>query len=189
MRDFGLNNHNGIERGVIKSIQTGTMDLNNLTSQTATITAVDINNSMLIFNGVVATTDGANNDDRAFCYNITLTNATTVTGAINLASALSRIISFTVLEFYPGIIKSIQRGTITTGAGSNIQTSTITTVNVNKSICSFLGVTTSYSNNTGSMFANRHHCSMVLTNSTTVTLTTGGNDSQRTGSYEIIEYY
>jgi len=164
------------KRSPIKSIQYGTVTLNNQTSNTATITSVDPNNALILFLGsTYAATTAESNIDFA---RITLTNATTVTANQNTAIANNTIVSFLVVEFYPGILKSVQRGTM-----SVTTTSTITAVDTTKAVLFYLGQSTS-----GSPFDALQLSRITLTNATTIT-GTGGVGTNGTISWQVAEFY
>jgi hypothetical protein len=83
------------------------------------------------------------------------------------------------------VIKSIQTGTISfVGANVISGTATITAVTVAKSVCIFNGQTRPG--------GNTFMCSMTLTNTTTVTFSTQGDNGSSytaTGAYTVVEFY
>lgn len=170
---------NGAWPGV-KSIQRGTITINGAASNTATITAVDTANSVLRLLGFTVQT--AVNDDHAFA-RVSLTNATTVTAQCAVAPGTNVIVSYEVIEFYPGAIKSIQRGTIAL-AGATPVTATITSVDTTKAELRSLG----FSSSNGAP-SSTVQTSLVLTNATTVTASSVGTGANQTVSYEVVEYY
>ena len=91
----------------------------------------------------------------------------------------------TLSQFAGGGVKSVQRGTITILSSVNIGTATISSVNVNKTMINFLGLT----ENT-IVSSNNYLARIELTNATTVTATrvsAGGGTT--IVSYEVIEFY
>ncbi len=137
-------------RSLVKSIQRGVT----AGSAASTINAVVMANSRLRYLG-----HQNNNDTQDIDYAlITFTNSTTITPSTNTAGGLVGV-SFEVIEYWPGVIKSIQRGTI-----SKNTTATITAVDVNKSELDYLGGTT-----TDASLGDFGHVYLNLTNSTTVT--------------------
>ena len=82
--------------GGIKSVQRGTITLPGVSSNTATITSVDTNKSMLNFLGVTESTSLTTNNALV---RIALTNATTVTATRSTSTGTS-IVSYEVIEFY-----------------------------------------------------------------------------------------
>ena len=146
------------QSSLIRSVQYGTITFTNLTG-TATINAVNTANSVVCYLGF-STTDtttslGRNNND------VRLTNSTTVTGSGDDNVAL-KTVSFCVLEYAPGVVKSIQTGVISiTGGSSN--TATITAVNVNKTSLVWGNQNTNGPTNDGC------YSRSTLTNATTIT--------------------
>ncbi len=158
---------------IIKSIQQGSIDLNNVTSNTATITAVNLSNAVL-FSNAFNTAYGASQSDIVFP-SITLTNATTVTAIRTTGNATAMPVLFTVLEFQPGIVKSVQYGN--TGSST-----TITTVDPNKAIALPLGqVSTLVGTVVGTEFR-----SLKLNNATSVTVAGAGGGAV---SFVVVEFY
>lgn len=163
----------------IKSIQRGTIVVANAAStNTAAITAVDTNNAILRHLGsTIGGTDHTDSDIR-----LDLTNGTTIT-ATRAGTSGAVTVSYEIVEFYPGVIKSIQRGTITTnGVASN--TATITSVDTTKAECHMLG----YSDNATASSANSM-TRLALTNATTVTVTCGSSAALQNTNYQVVEYY
>jgi hypothetical protein len=158
----------------IRSIQRGTIAIAaGATSNTATISAVDEANTRLVFLGVNSTGEGV---AREVCCRVALTNATTVTATVNTTGANNRTVSYEVIEYFPGAIRSVQRGSAT-GA-----TATISAVNTNKATLDFLGSTT----NSGGADASESVASAVLTNATTVTVTASGTFAV---GYQVVEWF
>jgi hypothetical protein len=123
---------------LIKSIQRGTVSFANVSSGTATIAAVDTANSIVTFGG-----SGNTNSASAWSYElpfVELTNATTVTATRNATTEAATMYStYEVIEFLPGVIKSLQRGLLTVnGAGTN--TATVTAVQTAKASLTLLGI-------------------------------------------------
>lgn len=89
----------------------------------------------------------------------------------------------TLSQFTGGGIKSVQRGTILISGVANA-TATITSVNINKSMVSFLGFAES------TFFTdNRAVPYIALTNATTVTAIRSSSSGATVVSYEVIEFY
>lgn len=145
----------------MKSIQYGTVTLTNLTTATATINAVDMANSVLIFTGMVSAvqTTGA-----VGAAKLIFTNSTTITADRTTSSANTHVMAFCVVEFAPGVVR-VQRDTIALAAATS-GTKTIASVNTSKTFLSWLGQTT-----TDVAFAGIAPCvsRIDLTNATTVT--------------------
>lgn len=163
---------------LIKSVQTGTITIAAAgTSNTTTITTVIPDNSVVIFGGCTPT--GNDIPNAAFC-RVDLTNATTVTASRAVASGNGNDVIYTVVEYWPGVLRSVQRSTIVVTT-----TATITAVNTAKAYVSSLGFTT-----TQATSVDAEHFQLprvVLTNSTTVTGTAGAVNA--TIGFEVVEFF
>ena len=84
-------------QSVIKSIQRGTITVTG-TSNTATITAVDVDKSVVLWGGNNFQHATAH-DERAWNINLVLTNSTTVTADRGPQTIDSCIVPFQVLEY------------------------------------------------------------------------------------------
>lgn len=89
----------------------------------------------------------------------------------------------TLSQFAGGGVKSVQRGTITILSSVNIGTATISSVNVNKTMINFLGL----SENSSST-ANNYLARIELTNATTITAIRISSSGTTAVSYEVIEF-
>lgn len=165
--------------GGIKSIQRGTVTLTGVGSNTATITAVDPTNSILRWLGASHST-GTTTDGLA---RIDLTNATTVT-ATRQGTGGNLVVSFEVIEYYPGVIKSVQRGTITLATVTS-NTATITSVDTTKATLEMLGWNTNDTANNPTNWDVR----IVLTNATTITGTMGTASATVGLGYQVVEWF
>lgn len=173
----------------IKSIQRGTIVLSGagadgvVETNTATITSVDMNNAFVRFLG----SSGANTSYGNFC-RVELTNATTVTASH--FNHLSTTVSYEVIEFYPGVIKSIQRGTIAIANGGVLtNTATITSVTTTQACIEDSGIepTTDAGATT---YQEEYVYTLVLTNATTVTATRGlGTAAAVKIGFTVVEFY
>jgi hypothetical protein len=84
---------------VIKqATQRGTITLNNVTSNTATITNTNINKTICNYVGFNCAATVQLRSERLA---LTLTNATTITATVNFAQASNHIISYETIEFIP----------------------------------------------------------------------------------------
>ena len=169
-----------------KSIQAGTVTISGENSTgTATISSVDVNNSILIYGGVLVGSEAHYEAGSR----ITLTNATTITATRKrFSGSYNTITSYTVIEFYPGTIKSIQRGYVFIDGNGGAETSatdTITAVDVNKAFVMSLGW---YGDSTDDDTETSTH--LVLTNSTTVTATVAvATTDDCYHQYQVVEFY
>ena len=125
---------------LIRSVQTGVIAVGaGTTSQTATIVAVTPENCVLFF--TQTTQAGTGSDQRNAWVGITLTNSTTVTASINADAGYFSNANYRVVEFAPGVLKSVQRVSVTINALSTGNTAAITEVNTSKSWINILGQT------------------------------------------------
>jgi uncharacterized protein YycO len=168
------------QRSMIRSIQRGVVSANNtFATGTVTITAVDLNNTVLSVSqdgdGVVGRWDTSTGT-------VVLTNATTIT-VTRTGTVDSLRTSYEVIEYWPGVIKSVQRGTITLASvGSN--TATITTVNMNKSQMFDLRYSTTELASPQTITTR-----LTLTNATTVTASRAVGTGTNVSSYQVVEFY
>lgn len=168
----------------IKSVQRGTISLSGVTSNTATITAVDPNNTMLVMNGFTSD-ETASNYPRVFPL-LQLTNATTVTASKQDATSTT-VVSFEVIEFYPGVLRSsVQRGTIAITNAVLTATATITAVTTAKTMLSYTGWEAPPHQGGGEVV--HSVANIVLTNSTTLTATRLGGNGTLTLGYQVVEF-
>lgn len=168
---------------LIKSIQRGTITLTSVTTNTATITAVVLANTVIRFLGFDFQTDSGVTAAQVRTY-VELTNTTTVTASRNTGTGTVRL-NYEVIEYYPGLIKSVQRGILAMTTASN--TATITAVDTTKAECAFLGVLANDGN--AGEFAGRSASKIELTNSTTVTASRGIGTNSANVSYQVVEYF
>ncbi len=179
MRDFD-NELNGLCRnGFIKSIQRGSLNVSGVTSASATITPVDPNNAYVVHLGLWA--GDASSDMTLTPINIALANSTSILGTKN-AAAGTAFVYFEVIEFYPGVIRSIQRGSISV-SGAASATATINPVNMAKTSIVPGGY---YFNQTRTDLS---YARVQLTNSTTVTATFGNDPTVGHVTYQVVEFF
>lgn len=170
--------------GSVKSIQRGTITISagNLTN-TATINAVDLTNARLRYLGNSTTDNGAGGSGSGpVLGRVSLTNATTVT-ATRTATDNALTVSYEVIEYTAGLVKSVQRGTVSTGAGSATGTATITAVDTARATVDFLGWSGNVANSPENYFGR-----VSLTNGTTVTLDRSGTSLTLTAGYQVVEW-
>ncbi len=167
---------------LIKSIQRNTITLSGVTSNTRTITSVVPANSLLYWLGCTYSLD-ADPDTSSSAVRIDVTDATTITGFKNTGSNTA-IVSFELVEYWPGVLKSVQRDTIAF-SGATSATKAITAVNTAKAHASFLGWTTNQVNGYWARFGPR----IDLTSAILVTCTKGIAADSITAGFQVAEYY
>lgn len=120
---------------LIRSIQRGIISITSAASATATITAVVTDNCVIRLLGV--NTGGASTYD--LVPTIALTNSTTVTATRYSTAANATTASFEVIEYAPGVIKSVQRGTGTFAGASPLNVTITAVSDMTKTTVDFLG--------------------------------------------------
>lgn len=121
--------------GRIRRIQRGTVTIaGGAATGTATILAVDTANTRLVWMGHSST--GNQQDDNGYA-RIALTNATTVTATRAATPAGTCTVAFEVVEYQPGVIRLVQRDTIT--VNSSAVDKTIQMVDVSRATVDYLG--------------------------------------------------
>lgn len=170
---------------LIKSIQAGTMTSSYPTNATGTIATVDTANSIVYLLGF--TQSNVNNNYAVCAGAVELTNSTTVTGYQSVSGGADMVFSFVVVEYLPGIVKSIQAGTVAVGVNASA-TATVTAVNTAKSMLVWRGfrVSTGAAPNTDSWATKT-----VLTNATTVTANriTADANNNITAYFGLVEFF
>lgn len=183
---FGSRVGQWTQRGIIKSIQRGTITVagGDLTN-TATITAVDPGNTRLVCLGNSSVDAGGGGTGTGpILVSIALTNATTIT-ATRTDTTSDDIVSYEVIEYWPGVIRTVQRGTVTaTAAVSGTATLATTLQSTSRATLDVLGYQGGVTFSAVNFLAN-----MVLTNTTTVTLTRTGTNNNLTAGYQVTEWY
>lgn len=156
-----------ISTSYIQSIQQVEITIaTSATTGTATISAVNTANAVIIWGGCRTTdTLGLANQDMA---RIDLTNSTTVTATRSTLSLTDTVIvCATIVEFTSAAITSVQYGNISFSTVQTTKTATISSVNTSYAVVLYLGVASA---NTGSTTSSIY-TGLQLTNSTTVTAT------------------
>lgn len=169
---------------VVKSVQRGTVTIaNGSTTGTATITSVAMGNSIL------SLLEASNNSAAAHVsidakVTLMLTSATVVT-ATRFGSTGDVTVGFDVMELVPGVVKSIQRGTITLSSTST--TATVTAVVTTSSLLMSLG---QFSNAEFTASEQPYQWSLItLTSSTVITATRNSTGfSAITQNYQLVEF-
>jgi len=172
------------QSSLVASVQRGVFTIAfGSTSASATIAAVDLANAILIYTGSTYNTD-TSTDEQLFECRLTLTNATTVTGNRQNTGNGSDV-GYEVIEFLPGVIKSMQRGTISLTGAQQSNTATITSVNTARAMMGFLNSQDQDVSGYGARFKS----TTVLTNGTTVTTLRTAAVYTHASSYEVVEFY
>ncbi len=154
--------------GVVKSIQVIEYT-NAISDQNVSINAVDINNCIIFVNSLQQTYPSSYPD---YAYLVDSTN-------LLLYHNIAGVIKVTIIEFYPGIIKSIQRFK----CKYSTSTVSINSVNTSKSAIITTSLVQCNSNNYGvSAYAN-------FTNNTSISIETSGvYGPEGNFTFEVIEF-
>lgn len=164
----------------VKSIQGGIITVGGSGVGTAIITAVDTSNSILLNEGI-STTDAAQGAHRVVT-EITLTNSTTVTAnKRDLNTTVSQ--QWIVVEFMPGLLKSVQRGRLIPGSGASAGIATVTAVNTAKAFPNNGGTSSDSGQNTDNFARVR------LLSSTEVGANRDGTTNNWTTAWELWEFF
>ena len=168
---------------LVQSVQYGTAVATGSLTGTATITAVVLANSVVMYLGN-STTDTSAAIGRVQS-RLDLTNTTTVTCTSRDAVA-TKTVSFVVLEFAPGVVKSLQTGTLNITTGQQSNTATITTVNTAKTFLVWDNQDSNTAGTNAEAFAR-----LTLTNATTLTATQGAvaSGGNITTNYTALEFF
>jgi hypothetical protein len=152
-------------------------------STALTITAVSPENSIAIANGDSTTYAGISIG--AWTYGARVTAATTVT--VTRGNWVGETAEICVIEFAPGVIRSIQTGAMTIGLGSTAQTAAVTTVNTAKALLLWQPYSGGDTISTNDVIGVR----ATLTNSTTITATRYASSASYTSSgiYQLVEFF
>lgn len=158
--------------------------------------SVDPSNTVLTWLGQ-STDTGLSTDEYSPCFYETRielsTNGQSLTATRGTSSGTYKATTaWGLMEFYPGLLRSVQRGTIAMGAVSTTKTATIRPVVTDRARVELLGYTTPYTD--GGVAANReasdtHKVRLKLTNSTTVTATVNTVGGEVTVAYQVVEYF
>ena len=167
---------------MVANVQFGTIAMNGVSaSATATIAAVDTSRAVLI--DLRQSNNWNGGTQPAYTSTtLALTNSTTVTASRNAAGGLSVTAAFCVVEFLPGIVRSVQSGRV---SGSGTVAATISAVNTSKSVVLSLGLEGDSGGRDDAFYAYA-----ALTNSTTVTFTRGVSaGSGMYVGYNVVEFF
>jgi len=167
----------------IKSIQRGTITLTSVASNTATITSVTTANAYVAYIGHRDSDTVGNNADN--WTRLDLTNATTVT-ATRAGTTGTVIVSFEVIEYYTGRLRSLQTVSISITNGNTSNTATLGTTlqSTAKAIIIWAGNSSSPT----AIAPDSGWVNLVLTNTTTVTATRTGSAGTVVVNATVVEF-
>jgi hypothetical protein len=155
-----------------RTVQLRTLAVSSVPTTNDTITSVDTTWTVLVNMGAVW--DLSSSFNAIACF---LTSSTNVACKVDPGGAGTGTARYAVLEFLPGIPKSVQACTISITNGNSSNTCTITSVSTSKSWLSYMGYRSTDSNGASTSELG----TISLTSGTTVTGVRGGT----TGAGEI----
>lgn len=120
---------------LIKNIQYVSIQISSGNTNTATITPVDVDNTILLLNGTESHVD----NPAYGLARVELISTNTVRAIRNSSGTAICRINCIVLEFWPGVVKSKQSGTCSCTYSEN--SLSISEVNVSKTLVAYLGLT------------------------------------------------
>lgn len=172
--------------GVVDSMQEFDISISNSlnTTNTATISSVTTAQSCIFPGGYRSDFGQFITLHDAVCY-AELTNSTTVTATRNTASSFVPSIAGTIVEFNSTYINNIQRGVITMATGDTTDDTTITSVDIAKSMVNAIGAT---STSTATIDTEEQTFTVELLNSTTIRATKNVTGRDVIFSYEVVEF-
>jgi hypothetical protein len=164
---------------IIRSLQSGITNAA-VPTVTATILPVVPENCLLIYQGITSQySSGLYLSGR-----VELTNATTISilGAGNAGALIN--LAWTVIEFVPGLIKSLQAGVIDLGAAVSA-TATISPVNPDRCVLLWMGLITAQPDTNGAAIWTR----LAITNPTTITATRSLSSNATSSPWRLVEFF
>lgn len=169
---------------IIRSIQRGTITLaDTVASNTATITAVNMANSRLVCLGNTSENTGGGGSGGGPTYaRLEFTNSTTIT-ATRTDTSGALVIGFEVIQYWPGVVRQVQRGTIAVSGTSNTATLSPALSSTSKAILDMLGLDGNVAHQ-----ADIFRARMEITNTTTVTMSRFTSNNTLTGGFQVTEF-
>lgn len=176
---------------LIKSVQSGIFSTGGSYSGNVTITAVDPTNSLVLNNG--------HRHDSAYGVGadggvLKITSSTNVS-ITKITYTATDLVTFIVVEFMPGVIKSIQRGHVHFGSSTSAVNLTITAVDLSKTGLFFNGRHRFYADNSlpgGGGAASESYSAFTSSTNLQWVKQSGGDGSSGEQSYEgyqIVEFF
>jgi hypothetical protein len=150
------------------------------TTDNVTVTAVDTDNTMLIYNGI---TDNSGGNWRDAATRYALSSSTNVTCIRNTGTSNTRRACFALIEWVDGVLNSRQIGTIAmNGVATN--TATVSSTTTAKTVALYAGMSTNQAATNGLT----NLSGIKYTNATTITANKGDNSTQVTAGYGVYEF-
>ncbi len=154
-----------------------------------TITAIDMANTILVHEGWYHNiTNGARPRDS--WVRIKLLNSTTVRVIQDTAgSSVDGVVYWTVLQFAPGVIRQIQRNSVTIGSGTGTGTTGISEIDLAKSLLIYNGWTYTGTEAYSSTDPKNWLVFMYASSSTVVTAARPGTGNSVNLEFEMVEFF
>ena len=154
-----------------------------------TITAIDMANTILVHEGWYHNiTNGARPRDS--WVRIKLLNSTTVRVIQDTAgSGVDGVVYWTVLQFAPGVIRQIQRNSVTIGSGTGTGTTGISEIDLAKSLLIYNGWTYTGNEAYSSTDPKNWLVFMYASSSTVVTAARPGTSNNVNLEFEMVEFF
>ena len=165
---------------LVRSVQRGTISVTDpATTGTSTLPiAVDTRNAILYFgNNTYSAVGPSTTGSRG---KLTLTDSTTVTFTVS-GSAGTRICDWELIEFWPGVIRSIQRGSVTIAGASTSNTGAIDPVVPERAIAMHMGQILSGDDD-------QQLGRLTLTSATVLTATRVAASGSTEVQYQVVEF-
>jgi len=130
--------------GAIVSVQHVWIGLGNgVTTNTATIDAVDTDYTVIVWGGYY-TTDTATETPAYNSAEIYITNSTTITARRNVSDTTTTWVSASIVEFSPAVVESVEYGRIDCTTTDTTTDYTINSIDTTRSAILFCGIRTNY---------------------------------------------
>lgn len=173
---------------LIKSRQSGFVTLGVSAQGNTTINAVDMANSVLYYNGFYENIVAAGRPYYVLA-RVYLQSATNVRASMDTASGTDGVLYFTVIEFMPGVLKSVQRIAIGIANGTTNGTAAITEVNLAKTTLTWEGVEYAGTEVYGTTDPKNWLPYATINSTTQVTLFRPGSANACTSYNQVVEFF
>lgn len=173
---------------LIKSRQSGYVTLGVSAQGNTTINAVDMANSVVYYNGFYENIVAAGRPYYVLA-RVYLQSATNVRASMDTASGTDGVLYFTVIEFMPGVLKSVQRIAIGVTGGSGTGTAAITAVNLAKTTLTWEGVEYTGTEVYGTTDPKNWLAFATIDSATQVSLNRPGTGNALTSYNQVVEFF
>lgn len=165
---------------IVKRVQQANFNFSGLSTTVTLLNAVDTANCMIAYGGWYASSASGTEPY------VALTNSTTVTATNEQNTGGIANVTCSVIEFQSGVVSRRQAGSVSMASGVTSQTTSITSVDLSRSLVNWTGKTSGSANQSGlsNFTVNK------LTSSTQITTSRGNTPSGNTviQAWEVIEF-